>query len=192
MVCSNALTRCVKEFKLTDPGEILNKTRELVLETLLKSGSDMKDGMDISFVSLTLRAENESEERKDSSPNSLSALTLKWAGANNPLWYSHDEIIKDILPDKQAIGQSYHPKPFTSHQVEIKSGSWLFLFTDGYADQFGGPEGKKFKYSQLKKLLAENCKMPPDKLKSKLATVFEDWRGDLEQVDDVCIIGVRV
>lgn len=191
VVCSNALTRCVKEFNISDPGKILDKTRELVLETLRKSGSDLKDGMDISFATLTYGARNENESDSKVAPISHSILALSWSGANNPLWYLKDGKMHEISADKQSIGQNYNPKPFTTHSLPL-SLSAFFLFTDGYADQFGGPEGKKFKYSQLQKLLVENGNLESSILNKKLSQTFFAWKGDLEQVDDVCVIGVRI
>lgn len=174
IVCSNALTRCVKEFKLKDPGKILDKTRELVLETFEKSQNDVKDGMDISLISIDKKS-NE----------------IKWAGANNPLWYIENGVMKEISADKQPIGKSHELKPFTTQILPLAL-STLFLFTDGYADQFGGPKGKKFKYSSLKKLLTEMSHEESNVINEKLETVFSEWKGDLEQVDDICIIGIRI
>jgi len=192
VVCSNALTRCVKEFNLTDPGKILDKTRELVLETLRKSGSDLKDGMDISLLVLNVQGLKFNEESVHNLKHStLNIEQISWSGANNPLWYIQDGKMHEISADKQCIGQNYDPKPFTTHSLPL-SLSAFFLFTDGYADQFGGPDGKKFKYSQLQKLLLENSNLEPETLNLKLQTVFKDWKGDLEQVDDICILGVKL
>lgn len=174
IVCSNALTRCVKEFKLKDPGKILDKTRKLVLETFEKSQNDVKDGMDISLVSIDKKS-NE----------------IKWAGANNPLWYIENGVMKEISADKQPIGKSHELKPFTTQILPLAL-STLFLFTDGFADQFGGPKGKKFKYSSLKKLLTEMSQEESTVINEKLETVFSEWKGDLEQVDDICIIGLKI
>lgn len=200
VVCANALNRCVKEFKLTDPGKILDKTRELVLETLRKSGSDLKDGMDISLLVLNVQGSKLNKEGVGNlKPSTFNFEQISWSGANNPLWYIQDGKMHEIAADKQSIGQNYDPKPFTTHSLPL-SLSALFLFTDGYADQFGGPDGKKFKYSQLQKLFLENANLEPETLalswaeglNLKLQTVFKDWKGDLEQVDDVCIIGVKL
>lgn len=191
IVCSNALTRCVKEFGLTDPGKILDKAREMILETFEKSGEDVKDGMDISLISIAMKSERESGKRGDASPFSLSTLTLSWAGANNPLWYIENGELKEIAPDKQPIGKTENPKSFTTHPLPL-SVSALFLFTDGFADQFGGEKGKKFKYSRLQKLLLENSKLDPEQQKQKLGKEFNDWKMELEQVDDVCVIGIRL
>ncbi len=174
VVCANALSRSVKEFNLSDPGKVLDKTRELVLETFGKGATDVKDGMDISLIV------------KDINKKSYS-----WAGANNPLWYISKGQFCEITPNKQPIGLSDKPVPFTTHTVPLSVGDQFFLFTDGYADQFGGPRGKKFKYKQLGDIMLSGLSQPIDMQKSMLDSAFENWKGELEQVDDVCIIGVR-
>ncbi|MFI5203587.1 MAG: tetratricopeptide repeat protein [Flavobacteriales bacterium] len=178
VVCSNALNRAVKEFGLTDAGDILDKTNALVLETLGKKATNVKDGMDISLVAIKTMANG--------------SFLISWAGANNPLWYISNEKLIEIKPNKQPIGKTDKPTPFTSHAIDLKSGDSFYLFTDGFADQFGGEKGKKFKYSNLQKLLLENSHLEPQALNSKLQTTFDAWKGDLEQIDDICIIGVRV
>ncbi len=175
VVCSNALTRSVKEFGLTDPGKILDKTRELVLDTFKKSGEDVKDGMDISLCSFQ-----------------KGTKTIKWAGAYNPLWYTSNNTMVEIKADKQPIGLSEHAKPFSTHTIQLETNDMFFLFTDGYADQFGGEKGKKFKYNNFEKLLLENINLPLNEQSNLLDTTFENWRGVLEQIDDVCVIGVRI
>lgn len=184
IVCANALSRSVKEFELTDPGIILDKTRELILETFEKSKQDVKDGMDISLVALAYRAKNESE-------SGIEFTNITWSGANNPLWYIENGEMKEIKANKQPIGKSDNPKPFTTHDLP-HSLSTLFLFTDGYADQFGGPSGKKFKYANFQKLLLEYSNEKIETTNQKLEEVFVHWKNDLEQVDDICIIGIRL
>jgi tetratricopeptide (TPR) repeat protein/serine phosphatase RsbU (regulator of sigma subunit) len=179
VVCSNALTRSVKEFGLSEPGAILDKTRELVVETFKKSGQDVKDGMDISFCSIQKTTKNESK-------------IIKWAGANNPLWITQNNELKEIRADKQPIGQSEIASTFSTHALPLHKGDMLFLFTDGFADQFGGPKGKKFKHKQLQNILLSTSNSPVELQKQKLLSAFEEWKGKLEQVDDVCIIGIRV
>lgn len=179
VVCSNSLTRCVKEFGLTDPGKILDMTRELVLDTLKKSGKELKDGMDISFVTIEKN-------------NNTDVATIKWAGANNPLWYVSDKKLIEINANKQSIGYIENPMPFTTHTIELKKEDIIYLFTDGYADQFGGPKGKKFKYKQLKEKLVALVSDSLIEQKNILEHEFHLWKGDLEQVDDICIIGVRI
>jgi serine phosphatase RsbU (regulator of sigma subunit) len=119
--------------------------------------------------------------------------SLLWAGAHNPLWYIENGELKEIKADKQPIGKTDNPKPFTTHSLSFLSpGSSIFLFTDGYADQFGGPKGKKFKYSTLSNLLLEIHTENPQNQFIRLTEEFELWKGNLEQVDDVCIIGIRL
>ncbi len=175
VVCSNALNRSVNEFELKDPGLILDKTRELVIETFSKSEEDVKDGMDISIAFLNKQTN-----------------VLFWAGANNPLWIVRDGKLLEWNPDKQPIGNFTNQKCFTSHEIELKKNDMVYLFTDGFADQFGGPAGKKFKYQQLAKLLGENNHLSSGEMKNRLHKTFIDWKGTLEQVDDVCILGLRI
>jgi serine phosphatase RsbU (regulator of sigma subunit) len=175
VVCSNALNRAVKEFGNTVPGKILDKTRELVLETFEKSVSDVKDGMDISLLSI------DAKNKK-----------IFWSGANNPLWYIQDNELKEIKADKQPIGKTEIPTPFTTHSIEFKTNTTFYLFTDGFADQFGGEKGKKFKYKQLSDLFVKNNSLSQKDQKNIIDKAFEDWRGDLEQVDDVCVIGIKI
>jgi len=175
IVCSNALNRAVKEYKLRDTGGILDKTRELVLETFAKSSNEVKDGMDISLLAV------DKKEQK-----------VFWSGANNQLWCISAGELKEIKPDKQPIGLTDTPRPFTTHGLALNKGDAYYLITDGYADQFGGPKGKKFKYKPLQELLLANAGTSMEGQKSLLNETFENWRGSLEQVDDVTIIGIRV
>lgn len=180
VVCSNALNRTVKELKIAEPAKILDKVRELVIETFERSESDVKDGMDISLISINKRT---SPDKK---------TIVQWAGANNPLWYHTLSEMKEIKANKQPIGKTDHPIPFTTHTLELNTGDNIFLFTDGYADQFGGPKGKKFKYKQLSDLLSANVNKSSSQQKEILRSEFLNWKGNLEQVDDVCIIGIKL
>ena len=92
----------------------------------------------------------------------------------------------------KPIGKVENPLLFTTHTIELQKGDTIYVFTDGYADQFGGEKGKKFKYKSLKELLLSIQKQTMEEQKETLDTIFEKWKGDLEQVDDVCIIGVRI
>jgi serine phosphatase RsbU (regulator of sigma subunit) len=182
VVCSNALNRAVIELELTDPGEILDKVTELVCGTFKKSHNAVNDGMDISLCAFNLKTKE-----------------VKWAGANNPLWYVSplaDEqeggVLSEITANKQPVGKNDYYKPFTTHHLKLKKGDVLYLFTDGYADQFGGPKGKKFKYKQLSDLLVSIYKKPINEQYYLLNRAFENWMGTHEQVDDVCIIGIRI
>ncbi|HWY98858.1 MAG TPA: SpoIIE family protein phosphatase, partial [Bacteroidia bacterium] len=165
-----------KEFGITDPGKILDKVRDLVIETFEKSEKeDIKDGMDISLCTINTKTKE-----------------VQWAGANNPLWFIQDTEIKEITADKQPIGNSDNPKPFTTHKVSLNKGDEVYLFTDGYADQFGGIKGKKFKYKQLEQKVLEGRSLDMNRQRDNLSVTFDNWMGNLEQVDDVLIIGIRV
>ena len=115
-----------------------------------------------------------------------------WSGANNPLWYFDSGNLKKIVANKQPIGKTDSPNSFTTHEIVADKGSTFYLFTDGFADQFGGSKGKKFKYRQLQDFLLKNANEPMELQRKKLTEEFEHWKGDLEQVDDVCIIGIKI
>lgn len=173
----NALNSCVKEFGLTEPAAILDKLTSLVEETFDRSDSNVKDGMDISLICL---------EKKNGKKS------LEFAGANNPLWLVRKGKVEEIKGDKQPIGKFDQRKPFRNHKLELEKGDNIYLFTDGFADQFGGPKGKKFKYKQLGDLLLEIRDKDMNAQKELLHSAFENWRTGLEQVDDVCIIGLKI
>ena len=175
VVCSNALNRTIKEFGLRDTGKILDKVTELVIETFEKSDKNVMDGMDISLLAIN-----------------KSTKQIHWSGANNPLWYIHNNELTDITADKQPIGKHDNRKPFTSNNIAFLPNTTFYLFTDGYADQFGGIKGKKFKYKQLEEKLLASCNMPLAEQQGFLDKTFVEWKGSLEQVDDVCIIGIRI
>ena len=175
LVCSNALNRCVKEFAIRDTGKILDKCRELVLETFEKSSTEVKDGMDISLLCIDHKSQ-----------------IAFWSGANNPLWYLHNGEMAIIKADKQPIGYTDNPKPFTTNRLDLKKGTTFYLFTDGFADQFGGVHGKKFKYKPFQDLLISSYNRPLAEQKILLDSTFDVWKGYLEQVDDVCIIGIKI
>ena len=189
VVCNNALNRAVREFKLTNPAEILDKVRLLVIETFEKSEEEVNDGMDIALCSLTFQipsAElNESE----------TVATLQYAGANNALYIvktNDKEKLVEIKPNKQPIGKVDNPEPFTQHTIKLQKGDTIYMFTDGFADQFGGKKGKKLMYKPFKNLLLSIQDKTMNEQKTMLEQYFEDWKGNLEQVDDVCVIGVRI
>ena len=98
----------------------------------------------------------------------------------------------EIKGDKQPIGKYANPQPFNSYKIQLKKGDIIYLTTDGFQDQFGGDKGKKFKASSLKSVLLQNSAEPMKMQLQILENELETWRGNLEQVDDVCVIGVGV
>jgi tetratricopeptide (TPR) repeat protein len=175
VVCSNALNRTVKEFHVTEPGKILDKVRQLVLETFEKSEDKVQDGMDISLCCINTKT-----------------YETQYSGAYNSLWYIQNNEMLEVAADKQPIGKFDKPTPFNTYQLKLKKGDTLYLFTDGYADQFGGPNGKKFKYKKLQDLILANAGKAMDAQKSVLEHTLEEWQGSLEQVDDILVIGIRI
>ena len=184
VICNNGLNRAVREHGLNDPGKILDKTREIVISEFEKSDDEVKDGMDISLVGFY----------HNKQVAGVSKTVVEWAGANNPLWVIRKgtKEIQEIKADKQPIGKFSEAKPFTSHALSLDKGDSLYIFTDGYQDQFGGEKGKKFKAASLRNLLLENVDKPMAEQQKILETSFDQWKGNFEQVDDVCLIGVRL
>ena len=177
VVCNNALNRSLNEFGERLPGKIFDKTREIVLESFEKSDEDVKDGMDASLAVLNI------ESKK-----------ILWSGANNPLWIYRNQqhIIEEIKADKQPIGKVYESKPFTTHEIELNAGDAFYLFTDGYADQFGGDKMKKITKSKFKEVLLNNAKLNMSEQLSALQNFYENYKAEHEQIDDVCVIGVKL
>ena len=179
VVCHNALNRAVREFGLTQPAAILDKTAEIVIENFSKSEEDIKDGMDISLCSYNTKTKE-----------------LQWAGANNPLW-----IVKRIdnyqlletKADKQPIGMNEDSKPFTNHSFTLNNGDVIYLFTDGFADQFGGETGeKKLTRKRFKEVLLSIQHLTMQEQRNALDNFIIDFRKEVEQIDDILVMGVRV
>ncbi|MES2761788.1 MAG: SpoIIE family protein phosphatase [Bacteroidota bacterium] len=163
---------------VTEPAEILNHTRSKIIKRLKKDGSAEggKDGMDCSLISFDFKNNK-----------------LTYAAANNPVWIVREKQLLEFAPDKMPVGK--HDKdaiPFTQHTIELQKADVVYALTDGMPDQFGGPKGKKFMYKNLKELLASIAHLPMDEQKETLKSSFNNWKGTLEQVDDVCLIGIRI
>lgn len=173
VICNNALNRSVREYGLTTPGEILSKTREIVIQEFEKSEEEVKDGMDIGLCALKGNA-------------------IQFSGANNPLWLIRDHELIEVKGDKQPVGKFIYSTDFNTHSLDLKKGDTIYLLTDGFVDQFGGEKGKKFKAKQLKELLLSVQEKSLAEQKDVLRSEFEKWRGTLEQVDDVCLIAFRL
>ena len=187
IVAGNALNRAINEFKLSNPALIFDKVNELMQETFSKSDYEVNDGMD--GVLCVFDYNN---------------MKLHLAAANNPIWVVSPPSIKtelwkepwqlsQITPDKKPIGKyKEEVSPFSLKTVSIEKGEMIYLFSDGYADQFGGPKGKKFKYKQFQELLSSIAHLPLHEQKQNLDSTIELWRGSLDQVDDILVIGIRV
>lgn len=167
----------VIERGIVEPDKILNEQRREIIKALNPSGTEnSKDGMDCVLCAFDLEKSN-----------------LKFALANNPLWLIRNQELLEYKADKMPVGKyDEHIKDFTLHSLELMKGDSIYLFTDGYADQFGGEKGKKFKYKHLKEILLSNVDKPMKEQKEILGRTINEWKGNLEQVDDILVIGVRI
>jgi serine phosphatase RsbU (regulator of sigma subunit) len=197
MLGTSFLNEIILEDKLLQPAEILDLLREKIIHNLGQKGDkdDSRDGMDMSIIRLN-----------------LDTLELSFAGANNPLWIvSEDGELRETKADSQPVSYQEHSTAFTNHLVPIHPGETMYLFSDGFSDQFGGEShtylsqsfniertssklgGKKFKSSNFKRMLSTLAQeQDMNKQKETILEIFNNWKGDIEQIDDVCIIGIRV
>lgn len=177
LVGYNVLNQVTKVF--TKPSTILNNLNRMSAEALrfsLDGNEEIKDGMDLALCSID-------EE----------SLELEYAGAYNPVWILRDGELISLEPDKFAIGSFvYGEKEFSNHSYQLQAGDRVYVFSDGYADQFGGEKGKKFMKKQFRNLIISIQNQGMKAQKSILEDALDDWKGDLEQVDDILIIGIEV
>jgi serine phosphatase RsbU (regulator of sigma subunit)/phosphotransferase system IIB component len=177
MLGNSFLNEIVVENKIFKASEILNKLRSKIINALeQKGGAQQKDGMDISLC-VWNKIDN----------------TLEFAGANNPLWLLRGKELMEYKADKMPIGLYLETEvPFSGSTIQLEKGDIIYLSTDGYADQFGGPKGKKLKYKPLIESIIRNSIADMTTQKINLETSFNEWKGNHEQVDDVSLIGVKV
>jgi tetratricopeptide (TPR) repeat protein len=186
------LNEIVRKKEITKSSDVLNELRRYVIEALKQSGKtdSQKDGMDMSFVAIN------SKNNK-----------CYWAGANNPLWIIRKEktngsfddsanMIEEIKGDKMPVSIHVKMNEFTHHEVQLEEGDRIYLFSDGFQDQFGGPKGKKYKSKPLKRLLAETSELPIAEQGLKLENELDNWMngftGDHKQIDDITMMGVEI
>ncbi|MBD3636659.1 MAG: GAF domain-containing protein [Crocinitomicaceae bacterium] len=177
LIGHNSLNQIVNELGIMKPSEILFELDKIVFKTLQNNleHTNIKDGMDMAICSLNLNTKH-----------------LEFAGAYNPLYLIRDNELTEVKGDKLAIGSGEVQNQYKNSGIQLQEGDRIYLFSDGYADQFGGPKGKKFKYSQFKDLLLKVHQKPMMEQHKLLNHYIEAWQGDLEQLDDVCVIGVRI
>jgi serine phosphatase RsbU (regulator of sigma subunit) len=118
--------------------------------------------------------------------------TITYSAANNAPFLIRGGVIIELPKDKMPVGKGEKTESFTLNKIEFIEGDSLYLYTDGFADQFGGLKGKKFKYKQLNDLILTVSDKPFEDQKNILDLNFQNWKGNLEQVDDVCIIGIKI
>jgi serine phosphatase RsbU (regulator of sigma subunit)/Tfp pilus assembly protein PilF len=174
----NLLNNAIHEHKCSTPAQILNQINKDLNETLKQTEeeSSIKDGMEISICKW-----------------SSSTNELIFAGANTIIYKICNNTLETIKGNKHPVGSFYGEqlKPFTDIKISINPHDTIYMFSDGYADQFGGEKGKKYKYKKLEDFLLSNSNEPVQQQKKSLEMEFAQWKGNLEQVDDVCVIGIR-
>ena len=172
------LEEIVNNREITESGRILDELRKEVQRALHQKGEreEAKDGMDIALC-IIYRTKN----------------MIQYSGAYNDLYLIHNGELKDYEADRMPIGiYDLADKSFTSHEIPYHPGDLIYMFSDGYADQFGGPHSKKFKYTNLKALLLEIHQLPLQEQRNRLESEFLTWKGDRAQTDDVLIVGLRL
>ncbi len=179
LVGYNLLKEITDTMNHLQPAKILDLLSEGVRNSLhqFDNKSSAKDGMDIALCMVDFKK-----------------MELQYAGAMNPLYIIRNNNLQEIKADKLFIGYSYseEQKTYTNHTVKLQKGDCIYISSDGYADQFGGPKGKKFMMNSFKQLLLDIHTKPLNTQKEILDSNFESWRGSLDQVDDICVIGVKM
>ncbi len=172
------LNEAINQKRILRPDLVLNYVRDEIIQSLNAEGSteESKDGMDATLCKIDLRS-----------------MQMEFASANTSFCIVRNKELLTFKPDKIPVGKSHDDLSlFTYNRLALEKGDMIYTYTDGYTSQFGGPQGKKFKHKQLKELFTANAELPVQRQKQVLHQRFEEWRGGLEQVDDVLIIGVRV
>jgi serine phosphatase RsbU (regulator of sigma subunit) len=171
------LNEIVNKDKITSPELILDSLRDKVIQALQQQGvtGETRDGMDIAMICIDLNAQ-----------------TLEYAGAYNPLIMVRNGELSEIPGEKMPIGIYENMHGFVKHEIKIERGDTFYMYSDGYEDQFGGPDGKKFKSRKLKNLLLSINGHPVQKQKEILESNFDSWKGELPQVDDIVVVGIAI
>ncbi len=177
LICNDLMNQIIKDQNITTPGHALTNLDER-LRTMLNKSSDhsSNDGMDIALCAYHPKN-----------------MMLQFAGAHRPLLLFRDGVLKDYKPSKHSIGGYVGGhKMFEDNTIQLQKGDCVYILTDGYSDQFGGKSGKKFKFKKLQKYIESIAHMSMSEQHDLLEEAFISWRGNHEQVDDVCVIGVKV
>jgi serine phosphatase RsbU (regulator of sigma subunit) len=176
MIGLSLINQLVNEQGITQPSQILNLLNTGMLSSLKHKSNDINDGMDIALCSYDLGSKK-----------------LEFAGANRPLYIIHKDKLHEIKSDKMAIGgfRLNENAVFTNHSFSMETGDSIYLFTDGFVDQFGGEDGKKLLAKRMRDYLLSISRLSMHEQEIKLNHFFDEWKGKNEQVDDVLVIGVR-
>lgn len=178
MLGMSMLNELINEYRLTDPAEILNRLRDKVIAALKQKGvsGEQQDGMDMTLMVLD-----------------LTHGRLTFALANHVFYLLRQGELKEFKGDKFPVGiYGDGLREFRNQTIDVQKGDQIFTFSDGFADQFGGPKGKKLKYKKMQEYLLQCSVHSSSEIRTHLEQAFDSWKGDHEQLDDVCVIGVRV
>jgi serine phosphatase RsbU (regulator of sigma subunit) len=174
----SSMNEIVKQNGDLSASEILEKLRDFVIKSLHQTGSkgETQDGIEIAICILNLKNHK-----------------LEYAGANRPLYVVSGDTIQQIKPDRMPIGiYDYEVRPFTSHSLKLKKNDSIYLFSDGYVDQLGGPLRKTFRSRKFRKLLLDIRGESMSDQKQILMDTLNEWQGEVEQIDDILVMGIRV
>ncbi len=178
MLGSVYLNEIISKGNLNSASYILNQLRDHIMRSLNQKGEsgETQDGLDIALCILDNKTR-----------------TMQFAGANNPVYIINNNELNEVKGDRMPVGIHINfDKPFTNHCIDLKKGDQVYLFSDGYADQFGGPRGKKFRYKQFKELLINISHEPMNIQKEILNNTHDKWRGSVEQIDDILVFGIKI
>jgi len=172
-LCYQILDQSLKEFGMVIPNHILDKTLDLLSNKINVSNTNIPEGMDVALCALT-------------------GYNLQYSGAHNPLWIVRKGELIECRATRQGISKTPYPIPFEKIELNLQHGDIIYIFSDGFQDQFGGENNKKFKPAQFKNSLLEINNLPMNLQKIALENAFNEWKGEREQTDDVCVMGVKI
>ncbi|MBK9285603.1 MAG: tetratricopeptide repeat protein [Sphingobacteriaceae bacterium] len=166
------LNEAINEKNIKEPGKVFDFVRQRLIENISQEGR--QDGMDAILLCIHDNGK------------------IEYAGANNSPVSFHEGVMQSYAADKMPVGLGEKNESFKTNTLKLQKGDMLYLYTDGFADQFGGPKGKKFKYKQLNEMLSSISTLDVKAQEKLMESKFKEWKGDLEQVDDVCVLGIRI
>lgn len=175
LICNNALLKALYDDGSETTGELLNNTRIHVIENLSKGKFDISEGMDISLCCIDFLE-----------------YSIEWSGANNPLWIIRQGDFIELKPNKTSIGKDINHETFETHILQLSEEDLIYMFSDGYKDQFGGTNNKKFMSKRFKNMILEISKQPLDEQSELIRKNLESWMGNNPQVDDICVMGIKL
>ena len=173
IVGNNSLNKAVQEQNLIIPSQILTSLNKTVIDIVKQGDRNVEDGMDLALCNLN-----------------LSSLVLQYAGAYNPLYIIREKELIEIKADRYSIGNM--DSVFKNHEIQLQSGDSIYIFSDGYSDQFGGEEDKKYSAKRLKELFIRISFEPMEKQETILLDEFNNWKSNQDQLDDICIMGIKI